>query len=182
MHKALIACLVLIAVAVAAYFLVGGQLVNAPSEPSQPSAETPSPASRENTSPAGAPAASPAPTGSAREEAEPAEESPAVDPEFHALISYTEQGYEPSTITVQKGQTVRFVNNHPSQETWPASAIHPTHGIYPEKSAKDCLGSSFDSCRGLKAGEFWEFTFTHAGEWRFHDHLHASKTGVIIVK
>lgn len=97
------------------------------------------------------------------------------------VITYTEAGYEPKSLTVKKGETVRFINDAASQETWPASAVHPTHSIYPEKSASDCLGSSFDACRGLKPGEFWDFTFGNVGEWRFHDHLHASKTGVVVV-
>lgn len=97
------------------------------------------------------------------------------------VISYTEEGYAPANVTIKKGDTVRFVNNATSQETWPASAVHPTHTVYPEKSASDCLGSSFDACRGLKAGESWEFTFNSAGEWRFHDHMHPSQTGTVIV-
>lgn len=104
-----------------------------------------------------------------------------ADPAFDALIAYTDSGYSPATVTIKKGQTVRFVNNSSNQETWPASAVHPTHGVYPEKTAADCLGSAFDACRGLKSGEFWEFTFNQTGTWRFHDHLHASKTGSVVV-
>lgn len=98
------------------------------------------------------------------------------------VVSFTEAGYEPKSITVRKGETVRFINNATSQETWPASAVHPTHSVYPEKTSADCLGSAFDACRGLKPGEFWDFTFNQTGEWRFHDHIHASKTGVVIVE
>lgn len=98
------------------------------------------------------------------------------------VISYTEEGYSPASVTISRGETVRFVNNAASEETWPASAVHPTHSVYPEKTAGDCLGSAFDACRGLKPGESWEFTFNEAGEWRYHDHVHASKTGVVIVQ
>lgn len=161
MNKVLLALVALIIVAGGAYLLLGQETANAPEN--QMNGETEM-------------------TGGENENGSGIGVEVAVgDPEFHALISYTENGYEPSSVTIKKGQTVRFVNNHSSQETWPASAIHPTHGIYPEKSASDCLGSSFDSCRGLKAGEFWEFTFDEVGAWRFHDHLHASKTGVVNV-
>lgn len=95
-------------------------------------------------------------------------------------ISYTNAGFGPSTVTIKKGQTVRFKNDS-TTEVWPASAVHPTHSVYPQKSASDCLGSSFDACRGLKAGEFWDFTFNEVGEWAFHDHLHASKFGKVVV-
>ena len=103
------------------------------------------------------------------------DEDPAV------VVAYTDVGYEPKEVTVKKGETVRFVNNSSSQETWPASAVHPTHSVYPEKSASDCLGSSFDACRGLKSGESWDFTFNTVGEWKFHDHMHPSKFGSVKV-
>ncbi|PIT91022.1 hypothetical protein COU17_02505 [Candidatus Kaiserbacteria bacterium CG10_big_fil_rev_8_21_14_0_10_49_17] len=108
------------------------------------------------------------------------DEEPMGDPIFHALISYTNDGFDPAEVTIKKGETVRFVNNS-DRDTWPASAIHPTHSIYPEKTDADCLGSAFDACRPLKAGEFWEFTFNEAGEWGFHDHLQASDRGKVIV-
>ncbi|MEK7505844.1 MAG: hypothetical protein AAB597_03040 [Patescibacteria group bacterium] len=108
-------------------------------------------------------------------------EEPMGDEVFHALVSFTKDGFVPKETTIKKGETVRFVNNSDT-DSWPASAIHPTHSIYPQKSSKDCLGSSFDACRGLKPGEFWEFTFDSVGTWRFHDHLSASKTGSIVVK
>jgi len=39
----------------------------------------------------------------------------------------------------------------------------------------------FDACRGIKTGELYEFTFTKAGVWNFHDHLYASFSGKITV-
>jgi plastocyanin len=108
-------------------------------------------------------------------------DEPVGDNEYHALISYTDRGYAPTTVTIKRGETVRFVNNA-SEGSWPASAVHPTHSIYPEKNDSDCLGSSFDACRELEPGEFWEFTFEESGSWRFHDHVHPSKTGVVNVE
>ena len=96
------------------------------------------------------------------------------------IITYADAGYSPSSVTIKKGETVRWTNNS-NAETWPASAMHPTHSVYPDKSAGDCLGSSFDACRGLKTGESWDFTFNTAGTWRFHDHLRASNTGSVTV-
>lgn len=97
-----------------------------------------------------------------------------------AVISFTANGYEPGTVTVKKGDTVRFVNNS-TLDTWPASANHPTHTVYPQKDASNCLGSSFDACKGLKPGEHWDFTFTEVGTWGFHDHLHANRRGSVVV-
>lgn len=100
--------------------------------------------------------------------------------EVVAEISYTENGYEPAEVTIKKGQAVRWVNNS-SAEMWPASAVHPTHSIYPQKSDSDCLGSSFDACRRMSPGESYEFTFNERGDWKFHDHVRPSKTGIVHV-
>ena len=104
-----------------------------------------------------------------------------VNSEPVVTIHYTNGGYQPAMVTIKQGQAVRWINDS-TDETWPASAVPPTHGIYPEKNASDCLGSSFDSCRGLTSGETWDFTFNAKGTWRFHDHLHPSKTGSVIVE
>ncbi|MDO8522137.1 MAG: cupredoxin domain-containing protein [bacterium] len=96
------------------------------------------------------------------------------------VITFTDSGFVPSSLTVKKGQTVRWANNSGSK-VWPASAVHPTHGVYPQKSASDCLGSSFDACRALSQGESWDFTFDYVGEWKFHNHLNGSQKGSVIV-
>lgn len=98
-----------------------------------------------------------------------------------AKIVFTEEGYAPSKVTIKKGEKIRFENSADEWEMWPASAVHPTHSIYPQSSPSDCLGSSFDACEHLAPGQAWEFVFDEAGEWRFHDHIHPSKTGVITV-
>lgn len=103
------------------------------------------------------------------------------DDPFDATITFTGEAYEPAELTVTKGTRVRFINASDDTETWPASAVHPTHSLYPEKRAEDCLGSSFDACRNLKKGEFFDYTFNFTGEWRYHDHAHAYYTGSIIV-
>lgn len=113
------------------------------------------------------------------EDREPVDTTGEASPDV--VITYTEKGYVPTSVSIKTGQTVRFTNNAATESTWPASAVHPTHGVYPEKSSADCLGSAFDSCRGLKPGESWDFRFNVAGEWRYHDHIHASKTGVVKV-
>lgn len=100
---------------------------------------------------------------------------------FDIEIVYTDNGYVPTEITVPKGTRIRFLNES-NAETWPASGIHPTHSLYPEKSPADCLGSSFDSCASLARGEFFDYTFNYVGRWSFHDHLHGYHGGVIIVQ
>ena len=98
---------------------------------------------------------------------------------YDVTITYAD-GFNPRDIAIKKGQRVRFLNDS-EEETWPASGVHPTHTLYPEKQSTDCLGSSFDSCVGLKQGEFFDFTFNYIGEWRYHDHLHPYHSGAITV-
>jgi plastocyanin len=96
------------------------------------------------------------------------------------VIKFTEAGYVPATVIIKKGQTMRWTNEALTK-TWPASASHPTHTVYPVKSDSDCLGSSFDACKGLSQGESWDFTFDVVGDWKFHDHLNPSKWGSVTV-
>ena len=85
------------------------------------------------------------------------------------LMSNT--GYVPSEVTILSGTRIAFVTSQ-SGDAWPASNIHPTHGIYPE----------FDPGSKLKPGQVWIFTFDKPGTWRFHDHLRPAITGTITVE
>lgn len=83
-------------------------------------------------------------------------------------IEITDKGFVPNKVSINKGQTVAFVNRD-MRLHWPASGNHPTHSVYPETGG--CIGSSFDACRGLKTGETYTFTFNQVGTWGVHDHL-----------
>lgn len=100
-------------------------------------------------------------------------------------IRMTAEGFEPSSVTIATGDTVTFINDD-ARERWPASNIHPTHTLHPGSDIRKCGTDGektiFDACRGLTQGESYQFTFTSAGTWRFHDHLYASLGGEIIVK
>lgn len=78
--------------------------------------------------------------------------------------------FEPQTLIIQTGTKVIF-KNEDTQDHWPASAIHPTHGIYPE----------FDPRQNIKPGDEWSFVFNKVGNWKYHDHLSPSTTGEIRV-
>ena len=97
------------------------------------------------------------------------------------VVTYTNDGFSPQEVVIKQGQVVRFVNES-SSSMWVASAIHPTHSLYPAKSGGDCLGSSFDQCTITGAGGVWEFTFTETGTHGYHNHVRASKRGKIIVE
>lgn len=97
------------------------------------------------------------------------------------IVTYTDAGFSPKKLEISEGDTVIFVNNS-KRDMWVASNIHPTHTIYPEQSSSDCLGSTFDACGGTPTNESWSFTFNKVGSWQYHDHMRASRTGVIEVK
>lgn len=100
------------------------------------------------------------------------------------VITFDGEAYSPREVTINRGQTVTFTNQS-EKRTWPASAVHPTHTVYPGSSIQKCGTADadmiFDACRELQEGESWSFTFTETGEWRYHDHLNASITGSITV-
>lgn len=86
-------------------------------------------------------------------------------------VSMTDTGFSPATITIAVGSTVNFVNDGQALH-WPASAVHPIHGILP----------AFDSERGIATGDTYSFSFTEAGSWNFHDHLNPQFTGTVVVE
>lgn len=102
-----------------------------------------------------------------------------------STVTYSASGFSPATLTVKKGATVTFKNQSASQ-MWVASAIHPTHTVYPGSGLEKCgtaeAGGIFDACRGLAAGGEYKFTFNETGSWAYHNHLQASHTGRINVE
>ncbi len=100
------------------------------------------------------------------------------------IIEITSSGFSPGTLEIKQGETVKFVNKD-SNEHWPASAVHPTHTIYPNSDIRKCGTDEekniFDACRGLKQEEEYSFKFDMKGSWKYHDHLAPGLRGTIIV-
>jgi len=101
------------------------------------------------------------------------------------VVVYSDEGYIPKELTTKKGDKVTF-RNESARETWPASAMHPSHSVYPGSSIQKCeteeMTRIFDACMGLKQGEEWSFVFDEVGTWWYHDHLNVAATGMIIVQ
>lgn len=99
-------------------------------------------------------------------------------------VEITSSGFSPSTLTINGGDTITFTNQG-SSSSWPASAIHPTHTVYPGSSISKCGSSTessiFDACKGLAQGESYSFTFNEVGTWNYHNHLKPSMTGSVTV-
>lgn len=112
-------------------------------------------------------------------------QSPKPELKMTSVVSYTDSGFVPQTFIVKQGDTVIFVNQS-SAPTWPASAMHPTHTVYPGSGIQKCGTSEkagiFDACKGISQGQEWPFQFNEKGSWQYHDHLNASHYGTIVVK
>lgn len=106
---------------------------------------------------------------------------PQKEPAQQLVVTYVSSGFDPKSITIEKGQTVVWFNEN-NRDMWVASAFHPTHSSYPEKTENDCIGSTFDACERIPSGQSWNFTFNNAGTWKYHNHLNPSQTGEIVVK
>lgn len=86
-------------------------------------------------------------------------------------VEITAAGFAPSSLTISKGTTVKFVNRD-SAPHWPITGIHPTHEVCPG------LGAS----QALSKDESYSFTFNEAKTCPVHDHLNPSLTGSIVVE
>jgi hypothetical protein len=71
---------------------------------------------------------------------------------------------------------------------WTAADLHPTHTEYDGTDTKThCTNGSanngtFDDCSATPAGASYDFTFTKAGTFDYHNHTRADDTGTVIVQ
>ena len=105
--------------------------------------------------------------------------------ENSVTIEITSGGFSPQTVTVKAGTKVTWVNKTTST-SWPATAIHPTHAVYPGSDINKCGTSEasaiFDACHEMKPGELYSFIFNEKGTWAYHDHKYPSRFGKIVVE
>jgi plastocyanin len=113
------------------------------------------------------------------------ENPPAMQQPKIYTIEMRDSGFSPSSLEINQGDTVNFVNIG-TREIWPATNAHPTHTIYPSSNINKCgtaeENSIFDACESISPGESYSFTFEIKGTWSYHDHNRASMGGTIIVK
>lgn len=86
-------------------------------------------------------------------------------------ITYTNDGFTPTEITVHKGSKVVFMNQS-DNPMWIASGVHPTHLLYPELDGKASVAT----------GESYSFIFEKIGVRPYHNHLNPSKKGKVVVE
>lgn len=87
------------------------------------------------------------------------------------VVSYTPTGFSPAVLRVQAGTAVTFRNDS-GEDLWVASDPHPTHTDL----------RAFDAQDGVGQGETYVYTFSRLGTFNYHNHLHPSLTGTIIVE
>ncbi|OHA63687.1 MAG: hypothetical protein A2842_01305 [Candidatus Wildermuthbacteria bacterium RIFCSPHIGHO2_01_FULL_48_25] len=121
----------------------------------------------------------------AAEQNQQQEENPSPGLIASAVVLYTDSGFVPQIFIVQLGETVTFVNGSTSP-MWPATAVHPTHQVYPGSDINKCNTAEekniFDACGGIEPNQEWSFTFEEKGSWGYHDHLNPSRRGTIVVE
>lgn len=88
-----------------------------------------------------------------------------------ATVDYTDSGFSPKSITVKVGDTVTWTNKS-GGSMWVASNPHPVHTDL----------SGFDELGSAGSGETYSYTFTKAGNWKYHNHVNAGDGGVVVVQ
>src|SRR3989344_1478487 len=100
-----------------------------------------------------------------------------IDKIYVVIVTYTDNGFSPSEVTIPKGGAVIF-RNYSSGKLRVASNPHPAHNGYP--TTNGCVGSTFDSCDTIPSKVSWSFVFDSPGTWGYHDHLDPGKGGTVI--
>lgn len=91
-------------------------------------------------------------------------------PQSANLITYTNNGFSPSSLTVKSGDSVT-INNSSDSSIQIQSNPHPIH------TDNDELNVGV-----IAAGKSATFKLTKTGTWGYHNHLNTSETGSIIVQ
>jgi plastocyanin len=98
-------------------------------------------------------------------------------------VIYSNTGFSPKEVTVNVGDTVKFINDS-TASMWVGADEHPTHKLYDGTDLKTHCAEgyepkAFDQCmRGVE----YSYTFTKAGTWKYHNHSKSADVGTVIVK
>ena len=114
-------------------------------------------------------------------------DTPAAAGSATIIVSYSDAGFYPKEVSVRVGDTVRFANQS-THGMWVGVDEHPTHTEYDGTSTREhCAGGvatngAFDQCSQAQNGGSFEYTFTKAGTFGYHNHARAANTGTIVVQ
>jgi plastocyanin len=97
-------------------------------------------------------------------------------------VRYTSNGFEPSTIRINQGESVTWINDG-GPAMWVASDIHPSHRSYDGTSVREhCSNGQSDTFDQCSTGRRYTFTFDRAGTWGYHNHQNAGHSGTVVVQ
>lgn len=98
-----------------------------------------------------------------------------------ATVTYENGTFSPQEVTVQKGETVRFVSQGGAM--WVGVDQHPTHTQYDGTNLQEhCQDPSTDSFDQCEIGQRFSFTFDKTGQFDYHNHVNPSARGTVIVQ
>ncbi len=105
-------------------------------------------------------------------------------------VTYNGSAFSPSTITVNKGDTVKFVDTDQrgagtAGTMWVASDPHPTHTGYDGTSRTTHCAAGYSGPAPLdqcSTGSTFSFTFTKVGTFGYHNHDSSSDMGTVVVQ
>ena len=100
----------------------------------------------------------------------PAPTAPTPPTTSALTVTFTSKGFSPASLTVKKGQTVKFINNS-AGNMWVAANPFPSSSEYP----------AFNEKAGVASGSSWSFTFDKVGTWYYHNHYVPAQGARIIV-
>lgn len=86
------------------------------------------------------------------------------------LVSYTDSGFVPAKLEIQKGKSVHFVNN--SNKAMSLTTVDPNNQVFRELNQEKSVGR----------GGSYDFTFLTEGTWWYVNRNSQKELGTIIVK
>jgi plastocyanin len=92
-------------------------------------------------------------------------------PVSYGQVMYMDGGFEPKTVTIQAGESVKFTN-HTKEELHVAFGEHTDHTAYPDKKEHS----------GLEEGESDFIMFPEKGTYEFHNHRNDEHVGTAVVQ
>jgi plastocyanin len=87
------------------------------------------------------------------------------------IVTISSTGFSPATITIKAGEAVTWSNTDTALHQV-NSDPHPVHTDYPP----------LNTVGQIPAGSKKSLTFPATGTYKYHDHLHPSFTGTVIVQ
>lgn len=103
-------------------------------------------------------------------------EDKAIDAEIEAedaaevKVTVTETGFEPSTVTIKKGQKVVWYNTS-GQDVLP---------VYSPFTLEEVFGA--EEGETMEDADEWELGFTKAGTYEYYDGLNPERKGTVVVE